>query len=305
MIKKVYLLITLTSTLLYGSYNYNLEPKKVSDNVWCFFGLLEGPKKENAGNMVNTCYIKTRSNYIVIDSGPSYVYAKEAYNKMSKIANLPVKAVILSHDHDDHWLGNSFYKEKFNSELIGVSTINKNYKAGDKTRMFRVLPKEAIKNTNIIKLDTVINKTQKRVMDGVEIEIVYVGTKSHTQEDIFVYMPKQKVLFAGDLVMNGRITSNRHGSLIGQIKALKMIKQRDWDILVPGHGFNFKKDALNESWEYFTTLKKAIQKAIEDGVDLSDINSVVKMKDFQDKAMFDLLNGQNVSEAYQEMEFLD
>jgi hypothetical protein len=29
------------------------------------------------------------------------------------------------------------------------------------------------------------------------------------------------------------------------------------------------------------------------------------MKDFQDKAMFDLLNGQNVSEAYQEMEFLD
>ena len=45
---------------------------------------------------------------------------RQSYKEMSKIANLPVTTVIVGHEHDDHWLGNSFYKEKFNATLIGI-----------------------------------------------------------------------------------------------------------------------------------------------------------------------------------------
>ena len=58
-------------------FDYKLKATKVSNNVWCFLGALEGPSKENAGNMVNTCYVKTTDSYVVVDSGPSYQYAKQ------------------------------------------------------------------------------------------------------------------------------------------------------------------------------------------------------------------------------------
>ena len=88
-------------------WNYNLKPVQVSDRVWCFFGQMDMPTKDNAGDMSNSCYIKGDTEWIAWDSGPSYNFAKQAYAEMSKIANMPVSTVIVSHEHDDHWLGNN------------------------------------------------------------------------------------------------------------------------------------------------------------------------------------------------------
>jgi hypothetical protein len=91
-------------------WDYNLKPVQISDRVWCFFGALEMPTKENAGNMSNSCYIKGNTQWIAWDTGPSYIFAKQAYAEMQKIADMPVKTVIISHEHDYHWLCNNYYK---------------------------------------------------------------------------------------------------------------------------------------------------------------------------------------------------
>lgn len=295
----------LTARDINSTFDYKLKPKKVSKTVWCFLGALEGPSKKNAGNMVNTCYVKTQNSFVVVDSGPSYQYAKQAYQAMSKIASLPVKAVISTHDHDDHWLGNSFYKDKFNSVIIGPQAINKNYKASDETRMFRVLPENAIKGTKIIPVDITPNKSMDITIDGEEFEITPIGEKAHTQEDLFVYLPKQKVLFSGDLAMNGRITSNRDGSIVGELKAIKMMRSKDWTVFVAGHGLDTSKNALDDAEKYFTLLHKRILKAMDDEVDAEDITSIIKMEEFKDRAMFKSLNAQNISDAYTEIEFAE
>jgi len=305
MMKKLLIIVSLLMQVSLPAHDYKLTPKKVKDDVWCFFGALEGPSKKNAGNMVNTCYIATKDSFVVVDSGPSYQYAKQAYDAMSKIKKLPVKMVIATHDHDDHWLGNSYYKDNFKAKIIGPNTINTNYKDGQQTRMFRILPDSAIKNTKVIKLDSVVDNIVKINLGGVDFELIPIKTKAHTSDDLFVYIPKKKIIFAGDVVMNGRITSNRDGSLLGQLKAIEMIKSKDWDTLVAGHGFKTGKDAIKEADEYFTLMHKRIQKALEDEVELTEINEVVKMEEFKDKAMFDILNARNISEAFTELEFAE
>jgi len=248
--KKLILLLLITINLF--GFNYALSPKKVSENVWCFFGALEPATKSNGGNMVNSCYIKAKNSFIVFDSGPSYEYAKQSYKEMSKIASLPVKTVIVGHEHDDHWLGNSFYKEKFNAKLIGIKPIDETYTDFSQTRMSKILTKDATKNTKVIKLDVYIDKTQTITIDGEILELNYLKYQAHTKNDMFLYLPKRKVLFASDLVMNGRITSNRHGSINGQIKAINLIETKDYNVLIPGHGFLTDKSAINESKKYFT-----------------------------------------------------
>lgn len=303
LISKLALVASITFTSL-NAFEYNLTPKKVSENVWCFFGKLEMPTKENGGNMSNHCYIKGKNSYILIDSGPTYNYAKEAYAQMSKIEKLPVSIVINTHEHDDHWLGNSFYKEKFDAKLYGVELQDQNYKEGDHTRMHKLLSEDAIDGTHIVKLDKHIKVQETVVLDGEKFQLIPVG-QGHSKFDVFMYMPDRKVLFAGDLVMNGRITSNRDGKVIGQLSALKTINSYEWDVLVPGHGFDVSKSAVDESIKYFSLLKERVLEAVEEDVGLEGVKDFVKMVEFKDKAMFDILNGSNVSHAYGELEFYE
>jgi glyoxylase-like metal-dependent hydrolase (beta-lactamase superfamily II) len=113
-------------------------------------------------------------------------------------------------------------------------------------------------------------------------------------------MPDNKVILAGDLVMNGRITSNRDGSVEGQLAALETINSKDWTTLVPGHGFIIDKTATDEAVQYFSLTKERIQAAIDDGVDSTEIVEKVPLEEFKDKELYDLLNAVNVSRAYQE-----
>lgn len=286
------------------NWDYNLKPVKVSDRVWCFFGTMEMPTSDNAGNMSNSCYIKGDDSWIAWDSGPSYIFAEQAYAAMSKIAKLPVKAVIVSHEHDDHWLGNNYYKEVHGATIYGPESVNVNYHKGDQTRMIKALYQDAIRGTELVPVDKSFDDTTKFKLHGVNLEYVKVGY-AHSEEDWFLYLPDDKVALVADVVMNGRVTSNRDGVIIGQLKALKAIKARDWNHLVPGHGFITDKTAADETIMYFDLTKKRVLQAIEDGVSANDITKVVTLDEFRDKDLYYLLSPQNVFRAYETLEMYD
>jgi len=303
-INKLIVLLFISVISLFG-FEYKLEPKKVSENVWCFFGKLEMPTKANGGNMSNNCYVKTKDSYVLIDSGATFKFAKTAYEEMSKIEELSVSLVINTHEHDDHWLGNSFYKDTFNAKIIGVGLQNKNYKEGDKTRMHHLLAPETLKGTRIVTVDEVVKNVMTITVGDEEFTLIPVGTTAHSPDDIFVYMPKRKVLFSGDIVMNGRITSNRDGSVIGQLKALDMVNNKKWNTLVPGHGYDTSKTATNEFVKYFTLLKKRVLEAVENDVGAGSVTTVVKLEEFKGKPLYDELNSKNIFDAYRELEFYE
>jgi len=287
-------------------FDYKLKPKAIGKDVYCFFGALDKPTKENAGFMVNSCYVKTKEGYWVMGTGPSYEFAKQSYEAMQKIADLPVKYIVNSHVHDDHWLGNDFFKKKFNATLIGPEGINTNFKEGDKTRMYKMLPANAIKGTHIIKLDeTPDKKITKYTLGGEEFQVYAMPMKAHTAKDLFVYIPSRKVILAGDLIMNGRVNSDRDGSVMGELMAIEMMNNLEWEVLAPGHGLITDKTAMDETIQYFTLMKERVQAAMEDGADSTDITDKVKLEEFKDKAMYDILNARNVGYAYDEFEMLD
>lgn len=304
MLKKIILSTSLLSLSLFA-FDYNLKPTQINSNTWCFLGKLEAPSKENGGFMSNHCFVNTGKNYVLVDAGGNHEIAKQAYEQMSKIAKLPVHTVILTHEHDDHWLGSSFYKENFNSKLIGTTLINKNYKSDSKTRMFKVLTKDAISNTKIFPVDEEITQVTSIKIDDIEFQIIPVGVKAHTSDDLFVYVPSNKTLFSSDLVMNGRITSNRDGSVIGQLKAVEMINNMDYENLIPGHGFITDKNAISETQKYFSLLKEQVLNAIEEDVGLNSVTKIVTLDEFKDKKLYEKLNKRNILDAYRELEFYE
>lgn len=234
----------------------------------------------------------------------TYAYAKDAYTQMQKIDKLPVKYVINTHDHDDHWLGNSFYKSK-GALLIGARTYEQNVVVGMETRMQRALGSELYGKTKIVKLDTVVDNNLTLNVSGKTFEIKQLVEKAHTKGDLTVYLPDEKVIFAGDTVFNGRVTSLRDGSLIGSIKILELINALHPKVIIGGHGYRTDANATETLNGYLIEMKEEIQEALDNDVSMEEITKKVTMPKYKEMKLYDVLHSRNVFEAFRELEMYD
>jgi len=254
--------------------------------------------------MVNTCFVKTKEGFVVIDSGPTYNYAAQAFIQMQKIAPLPVKYVINTHDHDDHWLGNSFYKEK-GALLMGPETYEQNIVPGMSTRMEKGVGKETFTGTKVVKLNKVVQKKYSFTLGGTFFTIQQLVKQAHTKGDLIIYLPQEKVLFAGDLVFNDRVSSLRDGSIIGSLKALELIDRLHPKVIVGGHGYRTDGNATQVFKSYLVTMKEQILEAISNDVSIDEINKKVIMPEYKEMKLYDVLHRRNVFDAYRELELYD
>ena len=287
-----------------ATFSYHLKAKKVAEDSYCFFGALESITKENGGNMVNSCFVKTAKGFVVIDSGPTFAYAKEAYAQMQKIADLPVKYVINTHDHDDHWLGNSFYKSK-GAVLIGPASIGQNFVATTTTRIERIIGPKLYANTKIVKLDKVVDGNMTLRLGGEVFEIQQPLALAHTKGDLIVYLPHKKAIFVGDLVFNGRMTSLRDGSIVGSLKALDVIDAYHAKTVITGHGYKTDENTTAEFRVYLSEIKKQVLDALDKDVGMEEIAQKVKMPAFQKHKLYETLHKRTVVDAYKELEMMD
>lgn len=292
------------SFFLVQAFEYHLKPVKVAEGVHCFFGKPENITKANGGNIANCCFVQTTQGYVVIDSGPTYAYAQQAYTQMQNIVNLPVKYVINTHDHDDHWLGNSFYKSK-GALLIGPRTYEQNVVVGMQTRMERILGKALYGKTKVVNLDTVVDTNLTLTVGDKTFQIEQLVKQAHTKGDLTVYLPQERILFAGDVVMNDRLTSLRDGSIIGSIKILDKIDALNPKVVVGGHGYKTDANATKALKGYLLELKKQVMEALDNDVPIEQITKVVIMPEYQKMKLYDVLHSRNVFDAYRELEMYD
>ncbi len=74
-------------------------------------------------------------------------------------------------------------------------------------------------------------------VDDRRCEVTHVGTPAHTTNDSVVWLPEQKVLFAGDLLFAGGTPFLVMGSLAGAIEVLEqVVAPLGAETVVPGHG---------------------------------------------------------------------
>jgi len=296
------LTVLLSAATLLSAFEYGLKPQKVNDSVYCFFGKPEVMNEKNNGNMVNSCFVDLGKQWLVIDSGPTYAYAKEAWGRIAAVKRMPPALVIDTHLHDDHWLGNGFYISQ-GAEVLGTAAFKEEVNPSAVTRMEKRVSKEAYAHTSPKLPTKLIDQNQTLHIDGNEIRLIHVAYKAHTSGDILVYLPKMQTLFCGDLVFNDRIPSLRDGNINGWIKALERVKGMNTSYIVGGHGNNVGSDALDLTYGYLSQLREKVKAAIEEDVSIEDAVREIKMADFASVPLYDVMHTQNVEAAYRMLEW--
>ena len=72
---------------------------------------------------------------------------------------------------------------------------------------------------------------------GREIQLLFFG-RGHTGGDVVVYLPAEKILFAGDLLLES-MPYMGDGFPTDWIDTLERLKGLEFDTVVPGHGLPF------------------------------------------------------------------
>jgi len=220
---------------------------------------------------VNSGFVIGEERTLIIDSGPNYLSAQTIYGYAKNLKPENELFVVNTEKHFDHIGGNSFFKEK-EINIYGHEKIGRNVtEFEDEKKYFNsnienIIRREAgeekifFQNTKLVNPDFQLKDGQIISLGGIEAKIIF--TPGHTATNVSVYIPKEKVLYCGDCIVNKYIPNLEAGSKedwIIWINSLEKISKLEIDFIIPGHG-NILAGA--EIFEEIKRVHKIIDSAI-------------------------------------------
>ncbi|MEO8451847.1 MAG: MBL fold metallo-hydrolase [Gemmatimonadota bacterium] len=266
------------------------------------------------------------ADVVVVDAQGTPTTARRVLAEIRKLTPKPVRYVITTHWHGDHWLGNQVYQEAFPGvefiahpnnledlealELPGLDSARnvtmprtlkdmeqgyaksvrrdgKSYSPQDSVltagqiAAFRwAIP--AMKEIRPVK-PTLLVADSLTLRRGERTIVVRFLGRGNTRGDLSVWLPKERILATGDLLVNPAPYS--FGSFLREwVQTLTKLHQLPAAVIVPGHG------AIQRDWAYVdlfvellnSTLGQA-KDAVAKGLDLEATRKAVDLTAFRER----------------------
>ena len=105
-------------------------------------------------------------------------------------------------------------------------------------------------------------------VDGLHNVQVYFLGAAHTKGDLVVYLANDKVLFSGDIALNGRMPFLQSPDVdpAGWEKALLTLSKVPAEKLVPGHGDIGSKEGIADSLAYLHAVNQLARKFVDNAM---------------------------------------
>jgi glyoxylase-like metal-dependent hydrolase (beta-lactamase superfamily II) len=281
-----------------------LQIQKVDDNVYALVGELSQRSKENFGNNSTHGVIITDEGVILIDSGASYLGAKQIHQAIQKLTNKPIKIVINTGGQDHRWLGNDYFS-KLGARIISSSKAKSDQKNRVDQEINRLssLIGESLKNTTPVFASEIFDNKKIIELGNVKLELYHFGS-AHTLGDIFVWMPDTKIMFTGDIVFNNRMLGiGPAKNFKSWIKVFEKMASFKPVHIVPGHGKPSNLTvSTKDTYQYLIFLQNQVAQVLDnDGGMLDAIK--IDQSSFNYLKNHESIAGKNVQSVFEQMEF--
>lgn len=275
--------------------------QKIANGVYASVGETGPSTYENSGHNNNLGFIIGDKSVLVWNAGANYLLAKSFHEEIKKITNKPVKYVVLENSQGHAAFGSSYWKEQgatiIAQEIAKKDLKNKSMDSAKKTMKDKflgtkpTLPDVTFKNTKTINLGNKI------------VEIKYFGY-AHEHSDIAIWIPSEKVLFAGDLAFYQRILPifkiTDVNSWLSAWKKMEALKAKK---VLPGHGDITDMAHIRvDTKDYLLYIQKEIEKILDDDGGIKEAYEIDQSA-FEHLDSFELLAKRNVARLFQIMEF--
>src|SRR6516164_7668857 len=114
-----------------------------------------------------------------------------------------------------------------------------------------------------------------------EVQLIYAGP-AHTKGDTLVYLPRDKIVFAGDLLFVGGHPVIWAGPVTNWMRACDTILGWDVDVVVPGHGPISDKAGVRHFKSYLEYVNGEARKRYEAGLSYYDAATEISLDPYMD-----------------------
>ena len=284
--------------------------RQISKHVWIIFSPDGFPTPENQGMMCNITFVDTAKGLVVVDSGASVQIGEMAIRQIRKAFNKPVVAIINTHYHGDHWLGNHAYVDAYGDSLPryahpGTITAVQGVQGNLWRTLMEQWTNQATMGTKVMPPNQPLDHGAELKFGDVTLRIHHFGTV-HTPSDLCVEVLEDKVMLIGDVAMDRRIANMDDGSYLGTLKAYEALEKTGSSIWLPGHG-EPGAGVLQWNRELFEGIYRPCEQAVKAGLPIEQAKAMV-LKDprvasrARDTKGFETNIGKYVSLAYLEAE---
>jgi cyclase len=179
------------------------------------------------------------------------------------VTDLPIRYVINTHMHGDHVGGNPAL------QAIGADVV-----ASENAR--RIMAERDVPGLPSITMDSFM----RIYLDDMPIDLHYFG-RGHTDGDIVVHLPEQRILIAGDLfALYGPYRAvfdySAGGSLRDWPRTLERVLQLDFDTVIPGHSGETDRKNVEGYVEYLTRTQEMVREMNRQKRSREDIQAMLE-----------------------------
>jgi len=293
----------------------------------------------------NAAIILLDDSVLVVDTHSKPSAARALIEQIKKLTDKPVRYVVNTHFHWDHYQGNQAYPSSWPAgvEIISSEATRANIEQRGIPRVKReivTMPQEIEKlksdmdkaedpkqkeqlRSNLLQAEAYLAelKSMQVTLPTVTfdrslilhrlsktVEILWLGN-AHTNGDVFVYLPREKVLVTGD-ALHGWTPYMGDSYPYDWIQTLDAAEKLDFDNVIGGHGDVIRGKEKFELWkQYFRDLMDATAQAYARGASLEGAEKEVsrilteKYADKFDPGFPQSVIG-NAAKAYQVIAFM-
>jgi glyoxylase-like metal-dependent hydrolase (beta-lactamase superfamily II) len=218
----------------------------------------------------NAGFIVTGDGVVVIDALASPAQGEQLVRVIRSVTREPIRWLVLTHHHPDHHFG-AVVLRRAGARVIAhpdVSTgVDEQSREAAESAWTLVVGKQQMAGfayADVPDRAVVTADTLRLGAKTIVIAHAWRGA-AHTAGDLIVWLPDERVLFAGDLLIEDGVTMVVDGSGKGLLAALDTLAALAPRIAVPGHGAipPEPQALIGRTRDYMVRLRAAMRAAIE------------------------------------------
>jgi len=280
------------------------KPQHITANVWSAIGATAPPTYKNSGHNNNLSFIITDEGVVVINAGDNYLLAKALHEEIKSITKQPVKYVVLENSQGHAMLGSNYWQEqgaKIIAHIDAANEIKNNGKESlDRMKQGR---KDKALGTVLTNPDITFKDSYELKLGDEIIQILHLGP-THSFGDVSVWLPKKKLVIAGDIAFHQRLLLvSEDSDTAAWIETWDRFAALDAEIVIPGHGIPTNMAMVTKyTRDYLIYMRSEVEKILDEEYGLAEAYKIDQSA-YSHLDTFDELAKQNAGVIFRAMEF--
>jgi glyoxylase-like metal-dependent hydrolase (beta-lactamase superfamily II) len=184
------------------------------------------------------------------------------------VTDLPIEHLVLTHYHAVRVLGASAYNAKYivghkNMRELVLERGQQDWES--ETGRFPRLFRSAETIPGLTMPNITFETSMTFYLGDKEVQLLYMG-RGHTSGDAAVFLPKERILFSGDLVEAGAAPYAGDAYIEDWMYTLERVRALKAEALVPGRGEAVRGSAVDEAVSSTKDFLKTLYASVYDSV---------------------------------------